>query len=136
MDASTAPAIHWLAVIIASLTGFILGGLWYGPLFGKAWQNASGVSGEKARSNNRPSTFILVEILNLIAAISLALFIGSQSDWKFGLFAGFMTGTTFIGVALGINYLFEQRPLRLWLINCGYMTLNFSAMGAILGAWH
>jgi hypothetical protein len=47
-----------------------------------------------------------------------------------------MTGITFIGVALGITYLFEQRPLRLLLINCGYMTLNFSAMGAILGAWH
>jgi hypothetical protein len=41
MDLSTAPAIHWLAVIAASLTGFILGGLWYGPIFGKAWQNAS-----------------------------------------------------------------------------------------------
>jgi hypothetical protein len=136
MDLSTAPAIHWLAVIAASLTGFILGGLWYGPIFGKAWQNASGVSEEKARSNNRPGTFILVEILNLIAATSLALFIGSHADWKFGLFAGFMTGITFIGVALGITYLFEQRPLRLWLINGGYMILNFSVMGAILGAWH
>jgi Protein of unknown function (DUF1761) len=64
------------------------------------------------------------------------MFIGAQADWKFGLFAGFMTGATFIGAALGITYLFEQRPLKLWLINTGYMTLNFSAMGAILGAWH
>jgi hypothetical protein len=136
MGTSTVPAIHWLAVIIASFTGFVLGGLWYGPIFGKAWQKASGVSEEKARSGNRPLTFILVEILNLVAATSLAMFIGAQADWKFGLFAGFMTGVTFISVAFGITYLFEQRPLRLWLINGGYMTLNFSAMGAILGAWH
>ena len=31
---------------------------------------------------------------------------------------------------------FEMRPLKLFLINAGYQTVNFSAMGVILGAWH
>ena len=36
--------------------------------------------------------------------------------------------------SLGVNYLFERRPLGLWLINGGYFTLQFTAMGAIIGA--
>jgi hypothetical protein len=74
-------------------------------------------------------------VLNLIIATSLAMFIGG-GDWKFGVFAGFMAGFTFVATAFGITYLFESRPLKLWLINAGYQTVVFTIMGAILGAWH
>jgi hypothetical protein len=74
-------------------------------------------------------------VLNLVIAISLAMFIGG-GNWQFGLFAGFMSGFTFVGMAFGIVYLFESRPLKLWLINAGYQTVVFTVMGVILGAWH
>jgi hypothetical protein len=32
--------IHWLSVLVAALSSFFLGGLWYGPLFGKTWMTA------------------------------------------------------------------------------------------------
>lgn len=136
MDTSSAAqAINWLAVLVAALAGFAIGGVWYGPLFGKAWMAESGMTEEKARAGNPVLTYGLTLVLNLIAAVSLAMFIG-QGDFSFGLFAGFMTGATFVSVALGITYLFEQRSLKLWLINAGYQTLLFTAMGAVLGAWH
>ena len=128
--------LNWLAVIAAAAAGFIIGGIWYGPLLGKAWIRASGVSEEAVQRSNKARTFGLTALLNVVAAISLAMFIGPQADWYFGLFAGFMTGLTFVSTALGVIYLFEQRSLRLWLINAGYQTLNFSVMGVILGAWH
>ncbi|MBA2459694.1 MAG: DUF1761 family protein, partial [Gemmatimonadales bacterium] len=31
------PNVSLLAVLVATLLGFVLGGLWYGPLFGRAW---------------------------------------------------------------------------------------------------
>ena len=40
-----------------------------------------------------------------------------------------------MGGGLGVVYLFEQRPLKLWLVNAGYMTVAFSVMGAILALW-
>lgn len=136
MDTSSAAqAVNWLAVLVAAFAGFAIGGIWYGPLFGKAWMTESGMTEEKARAGNPVLTYGLTFVLNLIAAVSLAMFIG-QGDLSFGLFAGFMTGATFVSVALGITYLFEQRSLRLWLINAGYQTLLFTAMGAVLGAWH
>lgn len=136
MDAGNAAMhVNWLAVAVAALSGFALGGLWYGPLFGKAWMAASGMTEERARSANMARVYGLTLLLNIVAAVSLAMFIGA-GDLQFGLFAGFMSGLTFVSVGLGITYLFEQKPLSLWLINAGYQTLFFTVMGAILGAWH
>lgn len=124
-----------LAVLVAALLGFAIGGIWYGPLFGKAWMAASGMTEERVRAANPLKVYGLTFALNLVAAFSLAMFIGA-GDWRFGLFAGFMTGATFVAVGLGVTYLFESRPLALWFINAGYQVLLFSAMGAVLGSWH
>jgi Protein of unknown function (DUF1761) len=96
----------------------------------------SGVTMDRAHAVNMPKLYGTVLILNLIAAGSLAMFIGPAGTWRFGLFAGFMTGLTFVATALGVIYLFESRGLRLWLINAGYQIVIFSLMGTILGAWH
>jgi uncharacterized protein DUF1761 len=128
--------VNWLAILVAALAGFAVGALWYGPLFGSAWRRESGVTLEKARAVNMPKVYGTVLLLNLVAAGSLAMFIGPAGTWTFGLFAGFMTGLTFISTALGVIYLFESKSLRLWLINAGYQVVIFSIMGSILGAWH
>ena len=40
--------INWLAVLVAGISAFVVGGIWYSPaLFGKAWMPASaGTNGE------------------------------------------------------------------------------------------
>jgi hypothetical protein len=39
------PAIHlnWLAIVVSVVASFLVGGLWYGPLFGGAWRKEMGV---------------------------------------------------------------------------------------------
>ncbi len=129
-------AINWLAVVVAAASGFVIGGIWYGPLFGKAWMAATRITEEKANSGNKVLIFGLTFVLNVVAAISLAMLLGPERTWKMGLMYGAITGITFIGTAIGITYLFEQRPLSQFLINVGYQTVNFATMGVILGAWH
>ncbi len=41
--------INWFGVLLGSLSGFILGALWYGPLFGKSWMAALGITKEDAK---------------------------------------------------------------------------------------
>src|SRR5687768_6973121 len=38
------PSIHlnWLAIAASVVASFLIGGLWYGPLFGKAWMREHG----------------------------------------------------------------------------------------------
>ncbi len=136
MDASIAFAhLNWLAIIVAALAPFVIGGLWYGPLFQKPWMALTGITKETPGQNPIPLVMGMSFVLNLVIAISLAMFIGG-GDWHMGLFAGFMAGFTFVGMAFGIVYLFESRPLKLWFINAGYQTVVFTVMGVILGAWH
>lgn len=136
MDAGSAMySINWLAVIVAAVSTFILGALWYGPIAGSAWRRVSGMTEEKAASANMGTIFTMAFVLQLLAAVALAMFIGPDASLSFGLFAGFMTGAFFVGTALGVVYLFEQRPVALWAIDGGYQVLAFTLMGAILGAW-
>jgi hypothetical protein len=136
MDFSQAVAhLNWLAILVCPLAGLVLGAIWYGPLFSKAFLRLTGITEAQARAQNKAKTFGGFFVLNLIAAASLAMFIGPTGTWQFGLIAGLLTGLTFISVALGVTYLFESRPFSLFAINAGYQTLLFAAMGAILGAW-
>ena len=131
------PEVNYLAVIAAAIATFALGGLWYSPaLFGKVWQREAGVTEEKMKSANMALIFGLTFLLSLIAAWVFALFLGPRPPMALGLGAGFSAGLCWVAASLGINYLFERKSLKLWLINGGYHTLQFTIIGLILALWH
>jgi Protein of unknown function (DUF1761) len=131
------PEVNYLAVIAAAVATFVLGGLWYSPaLFGKVWQREAGVTEEKMKSANMALIFGLTFVLALIAAWVFALFLGPRPPMALGLGAGFSAGLCWVAASLGINYLFERKSLKLWLINGGYHTLQFTIIGLILALWH
>lgn len=127
--------LNWWAILLAACSGFVVGSLWYGPWFGKAWMQATGISKEKARSANATRTFGLAFALNLLCSFGLAVFLGAEHDLVFGLVVGVGVALAFVSTALGVTYLFEQRPLKLFFINAGYQVVNFAVMGAVIGAW-
>jgi hypothetical protein len=130
------PHVNWLAVLAAALFSFVLGGIWYSALFAKAWQGLVGMTDEKMRSSNKALTFGGAFALSFIAAAVFAMFLGDKVTVGFGAAAGFAAGLCWVTASFGINDLFEGRPLKLFLINGGYHTAQFTAMGAILGLWH
>ena len=131
------PEFNVLAVLAAAVATFVLGVLWYSPaLFGKAWQREAGVTDEQMRTSNKARVFGLAFILSLVAAFVFALFLGPRPPVSLGLGAGFSAGLCWVAASFGINYLFEQRSFKLWLINAGYHTLQFTIIGLILGLWH
>jgi hypothetical protein len=129
------PDVNWIAVLLCGVSSLVLGGLWYSPmLFAKAWQRAAGVTDEQAKSGNMGMIFGLTFLLSLIAAAVFAMFLGSSMSLGAATAAGFSAGLCWVAASLGISYLFERRPLGLWLINGGYHTLQFTLFGLILGA--
>lgn len=128
------PEVNWLAVALSALSSLVLGGIWYSPaLFAKAWQSAVGLSDEQLKSGNMALTFGLTFVLSFIAAAVFAMFLGTEMSVGAATAAGFSAGLCWVGAAFGINYLFERRPLKLWLINAGYHTLQFTLFGLIIG---
>ena len=128
-------SVNYLAVLVAALSAFLVGGLWYSALFAKPWMRANGFTEADARSGNPALIFGGSLVLALVIAFILVLFLGPARDLAIGVSAGLMAGAFWVAAAFGITYLFERKPLKLFLINAGYHVVAFTVMGAILGAW-
>lgn len=130
------PQVNWLAVLAAAAASFVLGGAWYSGLFTKPWQAAAGVSDEQMRGGNKPLMFAGAFVLALIQSAVFAMFLGPKVTLMFGVGAGFAAGLCWVAAGIAMTYIFERRSAVLALINGGYATLQFTLIGAILGAWH
>jgi uncharacterized protein DUF1761 len=129
--------VNWIAVVVATIAAFLLGGAWYSKkMFGTKWMQEIGLTEESIDQTHMARTFGTSFVLQFIAATALAVFLGSDSSWTSGLHSGALIGLLWIATAYGVTYLFEQRSMRLFLINAGYCVVLFSIMGAILGGWH
>ncbi len=127
--------INYLAVVVVTILAFVIGGLWYGPLFGKAWMKEVGMTEEDAAKGNMVKIFGTTIILNIIIALNLSAFLGPKPDLMFGLFAGLAVGIGWVSASLGIIYLFSRKSLKLFLIDASYQTIIYALMGIILGIW-
>jgi hypothetical protein len=125
------------AVLAAGVLSMALGAVWYSPaLFARAWMRESGMTEEKARAVSPVKTLGTAFVLALIGAAVFAAFLGPAPKPAFATAAGFAAGLCWVAGSFGINYLFEQRSLKLFLINGGYHTLQYTLIGLVLGLWH
>jgi hypothetical protein len=128
--------LNWLAIIVAAISAFVLGGLWYSPLmFVKRWMKEAGITEEDTKRTNMIRLFGSALLLSLIAAFFLAMFLGPKAGAGFGAMAGFMAGFGWVFTFMGISYLFESRTLVHFLINAAYSVLSLTIMGFIIGVW-
>ena len=129
-------SINYFAVVVAALSAFIIGGLWYSVLFAKAWMVENGFDEETLKSSNMAKIFGGAFIYSLIISFVLVLFLGPERDAVMGATAGFMAGLFWVATAMGITYLFERKSLKLFLINAGYHVFTFTIIGLIVGVWN
>ena len=127
--------MNWLAVVGAALAGFLIGGVWYGPLFSKAWQRESGLSDETLKNGSMAQIFGTTFVLNLIASFILGHVLATYQHPGLHVSAmiGFGIGLGFVATSIGVNYLFARKSLKLFLIDGGYWTLVYTVMGAVFG---
>jgi hypothetical protein len=128
------PPVDWIASLVAAVAAFVLGGLWYSPaLFAKQWQQDAGLSDEQLAASNKARIFSSAFVLCLLGAIVFSMFLGPDPSVALGLGAGAAAGIFWVAGSFGVNYLFELKPMRLWLINGGYHAVQFTLYGLIFG---
>lgn len=129
-------SINYLAVLVAAVSTFAIGGLWYSPLlFQRAWMNVNKLTESDLGTDGQGKIFALSFVFALVMAFNLAMFLNAaDTTIVWGAAAGALAA---IWVALGIGTvaLFERRPPAYIAINGGYWVVSFVVMGAILGAW-
>ena len=126
--------VHWLAVLVAGLSGFAVGGVWYGPLFLKPWLAAEGKTKEEMGGGHPLKVFGLAFLCNLFSAFILDHVFGTYGNPAMheSLLVAFGVALGFVVPAYGVNYLFAGRRLKLFLIDAGYWIVTYLVMGAVL----
>jgi hypothetical protein len=141
--------VNWIALIVAALSTLVIGFLWYGPLFGKAWMKETGITEEQAQKG-----MILRFGLSVVLAFIAVFFIFANSvitggmppdlhgvevtkfhTFGHGVVHGIMTALFVAMPVLVTNSLFEQKSFKYILINVGYWVVTFAIMGGIVNAW-
>ena len=129
--------VNWVAVVVAALMGFAVGGLWYGPLFGQKWMNAVGLTEEDVASGNMGATYGGAFAFSLVSSWTLAhTFATYAVDLSFlvKVLTAFGVALGFIVPAIGTNYLFSQKTKELFFIDAGYWLVFFTVMGLVHAA--
>lgn len=123
-----------LTILVAAAIGFLVGGVWYGPLFGKAWQRESGLSDDELKSANMAKIFGITFLLSLLSAVFLGhLLAHFDTDFQRTMMISTGIALGFIAPAIGTNYLFARKSGKLFAIDAGYWTAFYAAMGLVFG---
>jgi hypothetical protein len=134
--------INLLAVFLAALAFFAIGAVWYTALFAKPWRALNGITDEMMKAGPQPGQNPVWLIMGLAFAFELliALVLGHEfamttpSDrGKMMIAVGY--GAAIMSPALGINYLFQMRPGKLFAIDAGYFIVGMAAMGGVFAAF-
>jgi len=130
-------SIRILPVLVAGIAFMMLGGLWYGPLFAKSWISLIGKSEEEMQAGAKPTVYVWAFAAALVASYALALLIEAtlMTTLKGGMWIGLVAALGFVATSFGSSYLFNQKPVKLYLIDVGYQVVALTIAGAIIGGW-
>ena len=132
--------INMMAVIVAVIANFVLGFVWYTPLFGKAWAKEMGMdTSVKPAKGEMARGMIFMVIGNFFMAY---VFAHNMAAWSYvpgteemGMAGNVMSaaGFTWLGFYLPVDLgavAWERKSWKLFGINTGYhfMTLLVAAL--------
>jgi len=116
--------ISWIGILAATFASFVLGGLWFTALFGRAYSAALGRAHDP-KAKPAPLMIVGPAVWSLITAFATAVLMAS-------LGIGSLTGAIGLGLFIGIGFLAATT------INTGINPNipNPMLYGAISGAYH
>jgi hypothetical protein len=132
--------INYLAVVVAAIVYYAGGALWYSPLFlGNQWITAAGLDAVKMKEAKKGvwKSYLTTLIAALVISYGLARVEAYMNVGNFvgGLHTGFWSWLCYVVATMAINYTFENRSLKLFLINTGYHLYGFIVMAVIISVW-
>lgn len=139
--------LNWPAIITAVIAAFIVGFLWYGPLFSKPWAKEMKMKMDKRPDPKVMTRALLLQLLGLfLTTFVLAHF---QQSWRpsiwgldgdgpnsnYGFFAGFFAWIGFYVPMQFGKVSWEGRSWKLFAINAGHDFVVLQVISQILAHW-
>lgn len=132
--------INYLAVAVSSVIFFVLGSVWFSALFGTMWvaelENHN-VTIEQPTSNDLFLKMALTFIANCMASFAMACLVimTGSTTVATGLVLGIIASLGFVVVSIGSVFIWENRSLKLFLIDVGYPVLGILVAAVLLSVW-
>ncbi len=124
-----------LAIVVVSVISMLLGMIWYGPLFGKAWMKIVKLKKKDAKSG--PLSMILAFVMSLLMFTILSYFIDIFAITAIpqGIALAAMMWLGFMVPKDMSPVLWQKKSFRLFLINASYGFVTVAIAGAVLAIW-
>jgi len=134
-------AVNYLAIIVATFASFVIGFLWFGPLFGKVWAKEMGFGKKEmnaAKKKGMGKIMLVNFVGTLVTAYVLAVLIGmlGVSTLIDGVKLGFWIWLGFFAAATLLNgMLWEGKSFKLYIINAAFWLVSIKVMASIIAVW-
>jgi len=129
-------SINGWAVLVAAVVGYAIGAVWYAPpVFGKRWLAALGKSKDQLGDPLKPMVvqfFLALVIAAVLAAVVVRF---GAVTWIEGAAIGFVLSVGLVSTSLLTAWMFGGFDMKIYRLQVGCKVVQFTAMGAILGAW-
>lgn len=127
-----------VGLLLAVVANMVIGMTWYGPmLFGNIWMKLAGVTMNPNDPNFKKEMqkcMLLSPLISLTIALVMVCFMTRMNIHSVisGALFGFTAWFGFIMPTMYNDVLYGKKPVKLYLINVGYVLTSFVIMGAIL----
>ncbi len=134
--------LNYVSVLVVAVVGFVLGWLWYGVLFGKAWMTEMKITPEMVQEakakGGMGGDFAKSFLFTLLGTFGLAVILHAHGvpNWKHGAAVGLFIGLLVPVMRYLNSAVWEKKTCKLQAINAGHEVVLFTLQGAILGLWH
>jgi Protein of unknown function (DUF1761) len=127
-------------VFIAAISGFAIGFVWHGPLFGKTWMSLMKFTEadiEAAKKRGMAKIMIMGFIAQVVTAFILRAYI---AGWNVTTIGGALEITTWTWLGFIVTtqlngVLWEGRSVKLYLFNISYYFVQMAFMAISIALW-
>ena len=125
-----------VAVWISAIVFFALGAIWYSVLQAPWLAGIGKTLEDLTREQNASALPYAVGYVSILVMCYTLAWLLDRMDARSvaaGIRLGAIVAVGLVAAALALNYGFESRSPRLWLINAGYAFVGLCVVGGILG---
>ena len=141
------PDINYFAVVAAAISAMVIGALWYGPLFGKAWVRGMGWDPNDQQKMAAMKQSAGPAYLQMFVGVLLTAYVLAHVIWAYSIAAPDITGASagvqsglwiWLGFILPVKYgdkLWGGKAFRYVVIDLSFHLATLMVMGVILSMW-
>ncbi|MCG8309725.1 MAG: DUF1761 domain-containing protein [Cytophagales bacterium] len=126
------------AILVSFVLSFILGFLWYGPLFGEAWMRMVGLDEAMIEANPPGAGIWITNVLSSIIPLYVLAWLFIKLSVRSGIRGagiGLLIAFSFDFLHRMTSDMFAQAPYELSWITGGFDMVLLTISGFLLGAW-